>query len=262
MGRRLPQRCPLGPAPDGTGRGGLAARCTRSLRSRPAAAATGEAGGGDGEVAPRRRGDAPDGADPPPLPPPCAGDGAPRASGAGEQRGPRRRCPLWQPAVPVRGSGGSAVPARRPWSPLGGRGTPELPAAATGYGAETTHSPAHHSPGPGKPRSRKVGKPERKANPWPGPVPATLMLSSASFIQQPLSNQYVSRGRNIVYQDKVISLEHITKQKINCSCLLGVECLSLGLNPVVPIDLQATGHRKSPGRENDVSLCSENVNAT
>lgn len=43
--------------------------------------------------------------------------------------------------------------------------------------------------------------------------------------------------------DKIIGLEHITKHKINYSCLLGIECLSLGLNPVVPIDLQATGHR-------------------
>lgn len=48
---------------------------------------------------------------------------------------------------------------------------------------------------------------------------------------------------NFFLQDKAIGLEHITKQKINYSCLLGVEGLSVGLNPVVPIDLQATGHR-------------------
>lgn len=155
---------PALPARAGSGRDGAGWQrgCTRSLRSRPAAAATGEAGGGDGEVAPRRRGDAPDGADPPP---PCAGDGAPRTSrsrGAAGTAPPvsapaardararerQQRCPL--PGTPRARSGG--------------RGTPELPAAVTGYGAKTYT----RSSEPEKPRSHKGGKPERKANPWPG----------------------------------------------------------------------------------------------
>lgn len=41
---------------------------------------------------------------------------------------------------------------------------------------------------------------------YTGLVPATLMLSSTSFIQRPLSNQYVCRGRNTVYQVRELLL--------------------------------------------------------
>lgn len=68
-------------------------------------------------------------------------------------------------------------------------------------------------------------------------IKSYLLISVSFWIMPPL----IQLTLTFFLQDKVISLEHITKQKINCICLLGVECLSLGLNPVVPIDLQATG---------------------
>lgn len=160
------------PARAGSGRDGAGWHRGRT-RSRPAADATGEAGGGDGEVAPRRRGDAPDGADPPP--PPWARDGVPpppRASRSPGSSGYRTASVrpegrLSQPAMPVRGSGRQRCPCEAPLeSSQGGRGRQISPQQPPVTVPKSTH--AHHSPEPGKPRSHKASKPERKARPWPG----------------------------------------------------------------------------------------------
>lgn len=66
----------------------------------------------------------------------------------------------WQPPMAVRGSGRQRRPCEPHLQPAPGtRGTPDLPAASTDRGAKTYT----HSPEPGKPRSHKPGKPERKA---------------------------------------------------------------------------------------------------
>lgn len=137
-----PQRRPFGSAQDGTGWAGSADRLP-PRRPRPAVNATGEAGGGDGEVAPRRRGDAPNRADPRPSPPRARDGDPPRLPEPGEQRAAHRRCPPWgkiprSPAMPVRGSGRQRFSCEAPLEPAHeGRATPDLPAAATGHDAKT-----------------------------------------------------------------------------------------------------------------------------
>lgn len=113
-----PQRCPLGPAQDGTGRAGSADALAPSAPVQPPPR-LGRQGAGMGrwpraaaETPPtgrtrRRR---------------VRGTAPPEPPGAGEQRVPHRQCPLRQPAMPVRGSGGSAVLCQAPLEPARGDG--------------------------------------------------------------------------------------------------------------------------------------------
>lgn len=151
-----PRRCPLGSAQDGTG---LATQLHSAPLQPPAR--LGSWGAGTGEVAPRRHGDAPDGADPPQPPPPSrAGAGARRVSGS--PRGaagaaPKMAAPRGNPppgaALPVGEGRWQRCPCQASLGPRPARGAGTgssgapwvLPAAATVHSPKKSRPPAHRA---------------------------------------------------------------------------------------------------------------------
>lgn len=174
MGRRLPP----GGVRSGrlrTGRGGRTAQLASAplLLQPPTRLGTREAG--MGEAAPRRRGDALDGADPPLPPPSRAGAGACRTSGHPEaQRGPHLKwlpCekPTPRPALPAGESGRQRCPRQASVELRGARWawTGSFCAPGSRHLSRSQNS-TRLRPEPGKARFHRAHTPEGKARPRPG----------------------------------------------------------------------------------------------